>query len=140
MSYWVYVSGAMIMWGLWGFLPMLASQHMGYKDATVWEWIGMLAVALPCLIMVRGRPSTGDGGACWYAMATGLCGLAGALLYYKAMAASGDYSANVIMVSALYPVISIALAFAILGQTINAGQAVGIILCLTGSLVIAKFS
>lgn len=139
MSYWIYVLGAMIMWGLWGFLPKLASQRLNYTDATVWEWVGMVVVALPCFLLVKGRPDFGNG-AGWYAMATGVCGLSGALLYYRAMATSGGHTANVVVISALYPVISVLLAVLILGNKINLGQGVGIAMCLAGSVVLARYS
>lgn len=139
MNYWIYVVGAMVMWGIWGFLPKLATQRLSYRDATIWEWVGMVVLVLPCFLLASGKPATGNG-AFWIPMATGLCGLTGALLYYKAMSLSGDHTVNVIMVSALYPVISILLAFAILGQSITAGQYVGIGLCLAGSLVLGKYS
>lgn len=139
MNYWVFVFGAMIMWGLWGFLPKLASNRLSYTDATVWEWIGMSVVALPCLWIARGRPDFGNG-AGWFALATGVCGLLGALLYYRAMASSGTHTASVIVVSALYPVISVILTVAILGHKINMGQAAGIALCLAGSMVLARYS
>ena len=139
MSYWVYVMGAMVCWGLWGFLPKLATSNLNFKDATVWEWIGMLAVALPCLWLIGGRPATGNGSFI-YALLTGVAGLGGALLYYKAMSLCGPNVANVVVVSALYPVVSILLTIVFLQQKLNMGQLLGIVLCLVGTAVVARFS
>lgn len=139
MSYWVYVVGAMVSWGLWGFLPKLATARLSFKDATVWEWIGMAAVAMPCLWLLGGRPATGNGSFV-YALLTGMAGLAGALLYYRAMSACGPDTANVIVVSALYPVVSVLLAVLFLQQKLNPGQLIGIALCLAGTVVIARSS
>lgn len=139
MKYLLFALAAMLIWGLWGFLPKLATGSIDCRSATFWTWTGMLIVAMTCLALVGGKPQTGGHSFLW-AMATGFCGLLGALFYYKAMSMAGGNTATVIVLSALYPVVSVLLAALILRERLNAGQLVGILLCTVGAVVLVCFS
>ena len=136
MRYLVYTGGVIVAWGLWAFLPKLATSRLDYKTAIVWEWLGMVVLVVPCLIMLGGRIDTGKG-AFGYAVVAGICGLSGGLLYYKAMSVCGEHAATVATLSAVYPVVSILLAVLILHEKLNMGQVAGMILCLAGALLLA---
>lgn len=146
MHYLVYVLGAMLAWGFWGFLPRLAVSRMDPSSAQVFTWIGTSLGALPLALIYRERVFNGDnlaaplflGVAC--AVGAGVCGFFGGLMYNRAFAVCGDNAPAVIGISALYPVVSILLAVIFLKQRVNPGQFAGIGLCVTGAVLLAYFS
>jgi bacterial/archaeal transporter family protein len=146
MHYLVYVLGAMIAWGFWGFLPRLAVSRLDPSSAQVFTWIGTSMGALPLALIYRERVFNTDnlaaplflGLVC--AVGAGVCGFFGGLMYNRAFASCGDNTPAVIGISALYPVVSILLAVVFLKQRVNFGQFAGIALCVVGAVLLAYFS
>lgn len=139
MDYLYWVAGAMMAWGLWGFIPKMGAGRFDNMSWMYWSWMGAMPIVGVCLYFLRYSPGTGDG--MWYLpMLTGACGLSGGLMYYKAMTLCGPNTATVIVVSSMYPVISVTLSLIFLREKLNFGQAAGILLCLCGALVLAYFT
>lgn len=139
MKHLYYTFAAMACWGLWAFLPRLATTRLNVKHAMVWEFIGGFALALPIILSVGGRLQTG-GYTFLYALATGLFGLAGALCYYQAMSLNQGQTASIITIASLYPIVSLLLAWFILCESPHPGQIVGMGLCLGGILLICYYT
>ena len=139
MNYLVYAIGAMIAWGFWGFLPRLAVTGLDFSSAQVWNWIGGTFIIVPSALFF-GAKFGGNNSSYYYAILCGICGSIGGLLYNKSLSLCGHHSATVIAVSALYPVVSIALTVAFLKEKLNVWQIVGIALCITGATVLGLSS
>jgi transporter family protein len=139
MNYLVYAVGAMIAWGFWGFLPRLAVSRLDFSTAQIWNWLGGMLIVLPSA-MVFGAKFGANHPSYYYAILAGICGSVGGLMYNKSLSICGGHGATVIAVSALYPVVSIALTFIFMKEKLNIGQILGISLCVLGAMVLGLSS
>ncbi len=121
----VYCALALIAWGLWGFFPKLAVSRIDPKSALVFDAIGGLIVGIVVLCALKFKVNTDRTGA-FYGVLTGICGLSGALFFLYAM--SRGKASSVAVVTTLYPLITIPLAYFILGEKITAVNSVGMAL------------
>jgi transporter family protein len=114
-------------WGLWGFLAKVGSDSASSLQLQVLFSLGMLPVALFALVKLRFRLTTKRIGAT-YGILNGLLTGLGLLAYYVAMRLG---KASIVgPVTALFPLITIALAFVVLREKLNRIQGVGIVLAI----------
>ncbi len=140
MNYLGYTLLAMLGWGVWGFLPGLAVTRLDPISTQIWNWIGTTSVVVPCIICFKFKPDFSSNYYV-YGLLAGMCGMFAGFMYNKGLSLGGaDNKPTVIAISALYPVISILLTFVFLRQRINAGQVIGILLCISGAIVLAVSS
>ena len=116
---------AFLCWGLWAFFPKLAVQYIEPKSALVYHAIGAFSVAVVVLFVLDFKLEFDIRGA-GYAFATGVLGLAGSLAYLYAVA-KGPVSLIAIL-TALYPVITLVIAYFVLQEPITVKQAFGVVL------------
>jgi bacterial/archaeal transporter family protein len=126
--------GAMVMWGCWGFLPKLTTQHLSPSSAIVYESIGAVCVGAIALLWMKNPLQVHPIGIP-LAMLTGTFGILGALCFLTAVL-KGSVTL-VSTVSALYPVITIFLAMTFLHETITLKQAAGVVLAIASIILIA---
>ena len=139
MKYLLYSIGAMVCWGFWGFFPRLAVSRLDFSSAQVWNWIGGTFVILPSAYYF-GAKFGANNPSYYYAMLAGISGSIGGLLYNKGLSICEGHAATVIAISALYPVVSIALTFVFMRERLNIWQIVGILLCIVGATVLGLSS
>lgn len=137
MQYLFFALAAMGAWGVWAFLPKLASR-IDPNSAAIWSWLGGSLIAIPCLICKGGRLETGSG-AFGYSLAAGCCGIFGGLMYQRAMNNSEGNTSVVVVISALYPVVCVLMSYLLLREQMNAGKWAGLALCLAGAGCLAYF-
>lgn len=125
--------GAVAAWGIFGFLPRLTVRYLDPRSAMVWQVLGNVTVALVLLIGL-GRNVQHDPRGIGLALLTGLAGIGGALLYLFAVR-SGRV-AEVVTLTALYPIVSIALAWFFLGEALSPRQGLGVVLALAGLVLL----
>ncbi len=136
MSQWLVPSSvAFLLWGVWAFLPKLTMQYINPKSAVVYEALGGLLVALAVLAFVGFRPETHARGMA-LALITGALGLLGAFGYLYAV--SKGPVALISTMTALYPIITIMLAYLVLGEPITIKQGIGLILALVAIVLITS--
>ena len=121
--------------GFWGFLPKLTVRYLPPRDAVIYEILGGIVLAIILMALYGTRLNTDWRGIALSAV-TGLVGFLGALLYLYAVV-KGPVSL-VTTISALYPVIVIAMAYFFLGETINIKQGAGVIMALVAIYLIAS--
>ncbi len=126
--------GALILWGLWGFIPKITTKYIAPQSAIVYEVMGGILVAAIVLVLLNFRLDTHPKGIA-LAITTGMLGFVGALCFLTA--ASQGPVTLVATLSALYPVVSIALANFVLHETITIRQGVGIALALLSVILVA---
>ena len=120
---WIYYAFfALLMWGVWGFLPKLTTTFVDPKSAMVYETIGFLSVAAVIFLLARGRMDFHPKGFL-FAFLTGIAGSLGALAFLHAM--SRTKASIVVTTTSLYPVVSILLAFLLLKERITLTQGLG---------------
>jgi transporter family protein len=135
MNSWVWWSSlALVVWGIWGFLPKLATRHMAAPSIIIYEVLGALCIGLVCLYFVGLRPETHPKGIL-YGCLTGIAGLLGGLFYLLAVT-RGKVTVIVTM-TALYPIITIGLAALFLNEPVSLKQGFGIILAIISIILLA---
>jgi transporter family protein len=125
---------AFLCWGLWAFLPKLTTRYLDPARSLVYQALGGLLVAL-VVLAVLGFRAEGDPRGVGLALATGVLGVGGALAYLYAVVRGPV--ALMATVTALYPVIAVALAAAFLHEPVSARQWLGIGLALVALALVA---
>jgi transporter family protein len=115
---------ALIIYGFWGFFPKIAVAYINPQSALVYQVVGGLLVGFLVLAMIGFKPETQPMGIL-FAMLTGITGVLGTLFYYAA-ASRGSISI-VVSITALYPLITICLAFFFLDEPLTLRQLFGML-------------
>ena len=126
--------GAIVFWGLWGFIPKITTKYISPKSAIIFETLGGIILGIVILISLKFKPDIHPKGVL-LAVLTGLLGFAGALCFLYA-ALKGPISL-VAVLSALSPIITVVLAMFFLNETITLKQGLGIVLGLGAVVLIA---
>jgi len=123
---------ALILWGIFGLFPKLATNYISPKSAFVYEILGALIVGIVVLSIIGFKPEINTKGFT-FAILAGIIGSLGLLFFFFAIS-KGKASVTVTM-TALYPLITILLAFLILKEPITLKQGVGMIFALIAMLL-----
>ena len=99
--------GAMMFWGFWGFIPKITTGYIAPQSAIVYEVLGGLLLGAIVLFLLNFQLDIHPKGIA-LAITTGMLGFLGAFCFLTAV--SKGPVTLVATVSALYPVVSIALA------------------------------
>ncbi|MCS7109985.1 MAG: EamA family transporter [Candidatus Caldarchaeum sp.] len=122
-------------WGIWGLVTRIASSAMGWRDTAAVAAIGHMLVAL--FFIVGSKAHVLPTGPVWImALIAGSLGFIGATTFY--MALDLNPSSIVVVATSLYPLVTLALSFLLLGEDISPRQAVGIALALTALVLISS--
>jgi bacterial/archaeal transporter family protein len=124
----------LLLWGIWGFFPKLATGHLSSKSAMVFQAIGSLLVSLYALWSVGFRPDVHPQGIAYSIIAGAAAGLGSLILLNLLKTESATVA---IGVTALYPVVTIALAMVFLGETLTMRQGIGVVLSMAALVLIA---
>lgn len=120
---------ALLSWGIWAVLGKVIGDALSGAQTQALSTIGMLPVIL--LLMFSKRihsPGPRKRGSI-YALAAGVCGCAGNVIYYEILK-SGEKASTVVPLTALYPLITILLAVILLKEKLNRIQFIGVLLAL----------
>ncbi|MEO0802954.1 MAG: EamA family transporter [Cyanobacteria bacterium J06642_2] len=126
--------GTVAVWGLWSFLPKIATQYVTPRSATVFQALGGLVFVAIVLLTSSEKIEIHPIGTA-LAIVTGILGVAGAYLFLLAVS-SGPVTL-VTALSSLYPLATIVLAVALLGETLTARQVVGMVLALIAVVLVS---
>jgi bacterial/archaeal transporter family protein len=126
--------GALLFWGLWGFIPKLTTQFLAPSSAIVYEVVGGLLLGVVMLSRLQFQPEVHPHGIA-LAITTGMLGFLGAFCFLTAV--SRGPVTLVATVSALYPVVSVLLAISFLHEALTLRQGAGVILALIAMILIA---
>ena len=123
----------LIFWGVWGFFPKLTVQYISPKSAIIFEILGAMLVAFSILCLLRFKLDVHPKGIA-LAISTGVFGLAGALCFLTAV--SRGKLSSVVTVTALYPVVTLTLAFMILKEPVTIREVLGMVLALAAIVLV----
>ena len=118
---------ALVMWGLWGFFPKLATLHITPKSAIVYEVLGSMIVGAVIFSLIKFQPETQPTGIV-FAVLTGITATLGTFFFLYAVTLGK--ASVVVTVTALYPLITILLTYLVLKEPITMLQGVGMVLAL----------
>lgn len=125
---------ALLLWGVWGILQKLATNHMPPRNVYLVSALGAIAVVL--VIVATSRfPLYLSAEGTLFAVVAGICSALGGLLFLHAVS-KGEASV-VITFTALYPVVSIILSFVLFREAVTLKQGIGIALALFSMVLLA---
>ena len=131
----IYALLCILSWGAWGVFAKLGSDTMDPMQMQVLFTIGMLPLVTVALIGLRFKLETDTRGVTYGILNGVLTGL-GLLAYYAAMARG---KASVVgPVTALFPLLTVGLAFCLLKERMNRVQGVGMILALLSIFILSR--
>lgn len=126
--------GALLFWGLWGFIPKITTRYLEPRSAIVYEVLGAIILAAIVLVSLKFQVQTHPIGMV-LAMSTGMLGFLGAFCFLSAV--SKGPVTLVATISALYPLVSIAFAVSLLHEAMSIRQGIGVALALVAMILIA---
>jgi transporter family protein len=110
-------------YGLWGLFTKLSVMHIDSKSAIVFQSIGSVLISVIVLSTLDYKLETNLKGVS-FAVLTGIVGGIGGLFYL--IAVSKGKITTVVTLTALYPLITILLAYWLLKETVSLKQCLGI--------------
>jgi transporter family protein len=123
---------SLVIYGFWGFFPKLAVSYINPVSALIFQVAGAMVIGLFCLALTGFHPETHPRGIL-FALLTGISGVLGTLFYF--MAASRGKIGVVVSITALYPLITILLAFFFLKEPLTFKQLLGMFFSLVAILL-----
>ncbi len=145
----VYCLLCVLAWGAWGFLPKLAQKHLDPLSAAVYQGLGTFALFIPvavgAVLVSRVAPSVVDPAKlklAWhpkgvqYAVLAGLGAALGGIFYQLAISKANV--SIVVVITALYPLITVLLGWRIMGEQVTPRQWAGIALALVAMMLVAQ--
>ncbi len=130
MSRWlIWTLVSILFWGLWGVVSTVASRHASAYAVQAIAALGILPVAIALATPKRFREGSDLRRGAFWAFATGLCGGTGNVILFWALGRGGEAS-TLYPLTSLYPVVTLILAVAFLGERLNAVQGSGFVLAL----------
>ncbi|EKD72447.1 MAG: hypothetical protein ACD_45C00675G0011 [uncultured bacterium] len=125
---------SLLSFGLWGLFTKLAVVHIDSKSALIYQTLGVVIIGMITLNMANYKPAMDTKGLI-YGILTGAAYGVGCLFYF--IAASKGKIMTVVTLTALYPLITILLAYLLLKETISLKQWLGIGLALVSILLMS---
>jgi transporter family protein len=122
-------------WGLWGFLPKFALKHLDPQSTLIYQGLGSMLV-LPAVLVARRFHLQFHPAGVAFAVASGFLGALGALCFLLAL--SRGKVAVVVSITALYPLVTIALSMLVLQETLTLNQGIGILFALLAVLFLSR--
>lgn len=127
---------ALISWGFWGFFPKLATNFINPKSAAFYEVIGALIFGIILLFVINFKLQTNAYGII-FGILTGFFALLGGLFFLYALSTGSKVSTSII-ITAMYPVITIILSTLILHETLTIKQGIAMIFALIAIILFFK--
>ncbi len=137
MPAWLVLSiSTFVLWGLWGFFAKIASDTIDAKSAAVMQAVGALVITLGLAASMRFKLE-------WHASGTTAALFAGfalmiGIIAFTGALANGGKASIVVPITALYPIVAIALGVTFLSESVSPTQASGIGLALVGIVLMSR--
>ncbi|MGC1384610.1 MAG: EamA family transporter [Candidatus Acidiferrales bacterium] len=123
-----------VTWGLWGVFSKLAANYTKPRQSILFQTVGVLAFAFVVLVLERFHVEWNAPGFTWAALG-GFCAFVGFLTFFAALI--DGKTSTVVVLSALYPLVTIVISIAFLHERLTGKQTVGIVLALVASALLA---
>ena len=119
-----------VAWGAWGAVSKVASTGVDASTNQILFTLGLLPVTLPIWRSMRVRKDGPErrAGIAW-AFLTGVLGGTGNIAFFRALVLSGKASI-VVPATALFPLVTVVLAIALLHERVSIQQKAGLVLAL----------
>ena len=127
--------GSLVFYGFWAFFPKIASLTINPKSFLFYNVIGPVVVNFIIFFVMKSRLQFEMKGFI-FSILTGVFGILGTLLF--AYALGKGKASVVIIITALYPIISIILSIVFLKEVISIRQFIGMALGMLAVVLISK--
>lgn len=127
--------GSLIFYGFWAFFPKMASLTINPKSFLFYNVSGSVVVNFVIFFVMKSKLQFEIKGFV-FSLLTGVFGILGTLLF--AYALGKGKASVVIIVTALYPIVSIILAMVFLKEVISIRQFIGMALGMVAVVLISK--
>lgn len=126
---------AFLFYGFWAFFPRLARNYVNLPSVLFFEILGAMSVCVTLLFWWRFQLQTKPLGIL-FGVLTGVCGALGAVCFLQALL-RGKASV-VVTVTALYPLVTVVLAYLFLEEPLTPRQWLGIGLAILAMILLGK--
>ena len=126
---------AFLFYGFWAFFPRLARNYVNLPSVLFFEIVGAMSVCCLLLIWWRFDLQTKSLGVL-FGVLTGVCGALGAVCFLQAL--TRGKASVVVTVTALYPLVTVLLAYLVLEEPLTARQWLGIGLAIIAMILLGK--
>ncbi len=130
----VYTLLTVVTWGLWGVFSKLAAGYTKPRQSILFQTVGVLAFAVVVLVLERFHVAWTAPGFTWSALG-GFFAFIGFLTFFAALV--DGKASTVVVMSALYPLVTILVSIAFLHEKLTGRQSIGIVLALVASALLA---
>ena len=121
-----------LVWGFWGLFPKFAVRYISPTHAMAYQVIGTMVFGIILFAAIGFRLQFEPKGIV-FAILSGMFGMGGAFLYL--LAVSKGKVSIIVFISALYPVVTIALSYFFLHETITLKEGLGMVFALTAIIL-----
>ena len=125
---------SLMLYGLWGFLGAKTSAEVGAKSAIFYSAIGSFAIGLLCFALMSFKPAFTAKGLT-YGVLTGATTGIGTLFFIAALRVGP--AIPIVMITALYPLVSTVLLVVFFDQSLSAKQMLGIAFSLVALILLS---
>jgi len=123
----------LVLWGLWGFFAKMLLGSLNWKSLFFFSTVASIFFAV--IFWTVAKPSLNLNTETCSAMLIGLVGIAASMTFYYALE-TGKVSI-VVPLTAMYPLVTVVLAAAILREKLSLTQGVGVVLAIVAVLLIS---
>ncbi len=133
----LYAGLSLVAWGLWGFLVRILVSNIGWRDTFFLSYIGGFIAFLLFVFLGGLRAPHQETQAVWLvaALLAGALGFIGTPTFYAAL--DHNPSSIVVVITSLYPLVTVALSALLLGENITANKLLGISLALAALILLS---
>lgn len=138
MTTWIYYSLiALFFWGLWGFCEKVAARSITPGSLVILSTLGSLSVfPIYLVLFARHMKFHWQSPDYYMSLAGGMASAAGGLFFYFAI--SKGEASRVVMITALYPMITVILASLFLNEALTLPKIAGIICAIVAMVLLTQ--
>jgi len=135
-NHWFFFTlAAMFLWGVWGFFSKMATQFLRDMDAVIYHSMASAVIVLVAAFVMRFQPS-GKPIGILYALLSGTSAALAIFFFFAAI--TRGRSAVVVSMTALYPLVTLALSALFLHETFTIKQLLGVGLAIGAILLLSS--
>ncbi len=136
MNLWLlFTLAAMLMWGFWGFFSKLATESFRDVDAAIYQGIGSFIIMVLAAVYFRFQPA-GKPMNIVYAILSGFSATLATFFFFAAI--TRGRSVVVVSMTALYPLVTLALSVLFLHEALTLKQLLGVGLALGAIILLSS--
>jgi transporter family protein len=133
----VYAALCTTMWGIWGLFGKLATRTVTSKNLILLGTVGALVIyPIYFLLFFRNFKFEWKVPSYYFALLAGLVGSLGAIFFYLSL--SKGEASKVVVVTALYPALTVLLSFLLLKEQLSPYKMAGIAFAIIGIILLSK--